>query len=48
MVLNNEHQYTTSEKSARYTKMKLSQKEQLVYDKWLEMFKNRIIYINNF
>ena len=42
MILNNEKQYTTSEKSARYTKMKLTAKEQLVYDKWLEMFKNRI------
>ena len=42
MIINNEKQYTTSEKSARYTKMKLSQKEQLVYDKWIEMFKNRI------
>jgi len=42
MVINNEKQYTTSEKSARYTKMQLTAKEQLVYDKWLEMFKNRI------
>lgn len=42
MVINNEHQYTTSEKSARYTKMILSDKEQLLYDKWLELFKNRI------
>lgn len=42
MILNNEKQYTTSEKSARYTKMKLTAKEQLVYDKWLELFKNRI------
>lgn len=42
MIINNEKQYTTSEKSARYTKMQLTAKEQLVYDKWLEMFKNRI------
>lgn len=42
MIINNEKQYTTSEKSARYTKMKLSSKEQLVYDKWIELFKNRI------
>jgi len=42
MIINNEKQYTTSEKSARYTKMKLTDKEQLVYDKWLELFKNRI------
>ena len=27
MVLNNEHQYTTSEKSARYTKMVMTEKE---------------------
>ena len=42
MIINNEKQYTTSEKSARYTKMQLTAKEQLIYDKWLEMFKNRI------
>lgn len=42
MVINNEHQYTTSEKSARYTKMTLSPAEQTLYNKWLEIFKNRI------
>ncbi|VVB77612.1 Thymidylate synthase ThyX [uncultured archaeon] len=39
MVLNNEKQYVTSEKSARYTQMKdvlPEQKEK--YDKWMEIF----------
>lgn len=38
MVLNNEKQYTTSEKSARYTKMEVTEKEQLLYDEWCETF----------
>lgn len=42
MVINNEHQYATSEKSARYTKMTLSPAEQTIYNKWLEIFKTRI------
>ena len=42
MVINNEHQYTTSEKSARYTKMVLKDNEQLLYNKWLDIFKSRI------
>jgi hypothetical protein len=42
MVLNNEKQYTTSEKSARYTKMSLSPKEQVLYTKWVDIFKNKI------
>ncbi|MDD4110291.1 MAG: FAD-dependent thymidylate synthase [Clostridia bacterium] len=42
MVLNNEKMYTTSEKSARYTKMVLQDKEQKLYDKWLEIFKELI------
>lgn len=42
MVLNNEKVYVTSEKSARYTKMKLSEKEQQLYDKWVEKFKKKI------
>lgn len=42
MVLNNEKQYTTSEKSARYTKMKLTEKEQVLFDKWLNIFKTLI------
>jgi hypothetical protein len=42
MILNNEKQYTTSEKSARYTKMALQPKEQVLYTKWLDIFKNKI------
>lgn len=42
MIINNEHQYTTSEKSARYTKMQLTAEEQLCYDKWLKIFAERI------
>lgn len=42
MLLNNENQYTTSEKSGRYTRMELTQKEELIYNKWLEIFKNKI------
>lgn len=38
MILNNENVYSTSEKSARYTQMKPTQKEQELYDKWLTMF----------
>jgi len=43
MIINNEKQYTTSEKSGRYTRMSLTDKEELVYNKWLEIFKNKII-----
>lgn len=39
MLLNNEKDFDTSEKSARYTKMVLSPREQALYDKWLERFK---------
>lgn len=42
MVLNNEGIYNTSEKSARYTKMVLKDKEQELYNKWLEIFKREI------
>lgn len=42
MVLNNENVYVTSEKSARYTKMKLTEYEQKLYDKWVEKFKIKI------
>lgn len=42
MVLNNEQMYTTSEKSARYTKMVPTEAEQKLYDKWLQIFKNKI------
>lgn len=42
MILNNEKMYTTSEKSARYTKMSLPTIEQEMYDKWLSIFKDLI------
>ncbi len=48
MVLNNEHQYTTSEKSARYTKIIkmedsiITEDEERLYNKWLEIFKIKI------
>lgn len=48
MVLNNEHQYTTSEKSARYTKIiraendSITEQEEMLYNKWLEIFKIKI------
>ena len=48
MVLNNEHQYTTSEKSARYTPIVvngesvITDKEVELYNKWLEIFKEKI------
>lgn len=37
MVLNNEKVYTTSEKSARYTIMDLSEEERRYYDKWVDI-----------
>lgn len=48
MVLNNEKQYTTSEKSARYTPVVrkkgsiITEKEEKLYNKWLEIFKVKI------
>ncbi|MBQ9267701.1 MAG: FAD-dependent thymidylate synthase [Clostridia bacterium] len=42
MVLNNEVIYSTSEKSARYTEMKPTPREQEKYDKWLAIFSDRI------
>ncbi len=48
MVLNNEHQYTTSEKSARYTPIVrtddsiITTEEEQLYKKWLEIFKVKI------
>ena len=45
MVLNNEKQYTTSEKSARYTPVirgedsVITADEELLYNKWIEIFK---------
>ena len=44
MVLNNENEYTTSEKSARYTKVDydeefiISKEESELYDKWFKIF----------
>lgn len=38
MILNNEGMYTTSEKSARYTKMEPSPEELTLYDKWFQKF----------
>ena len=42
MLLNNEKKFDTSEKSARYTLMKLSDKEQCLYDKWIGKFDDLI------
>lgn len=42
MILNNEKIYTTSEKSARYTKMQPSEKEKVLYEKWIEIYKEVI------
>lgn len=48
MVINNEHQYTTSEKSARYTKIVadetgiITDAEGMLYEKWMDIFKDKI------
>ena len=42
MILNNEKCYCTSEKSARYTRMKASSKEKELYEEWIEIFKKEI------
>lgn len=48
MVLNNENQYTTSEKSARYTKVErkegsiITPAEEQLYNKWIDIFKLKI------
>ena len=48
MVINNEHQYTTSEKSARYTKIVsddagiITEAESMLYEKWIDIFKEKI------
>ena len=48
MVLNNEHQYTTSEKSARYTPVVrqagsiITEDEERLYKKWIDIFKIKI------
>lgn len=50
MILNNERPHATSEKSARYTKMKnIPEKEKQLYEKWIEKLTPRIAdeYIKN-
>ena len=42
MILNNEKVYNTSEKSARYTKMNPSKEEKELYEKWIEIYKEKI------
>ena len=43
MVLNNEKDYNTSEKSARYTRMHdIEPKQNALYNKWLEIFEEEI------
>lgn len=42
MILNNQRPYTTSEKSARYKKMKLTEEEQQLYNKWMNIFGDSI------
>lgn len=42
MTLNNEKAYCTSEKSARYTKMETTGREQKLYEKWIEIFSDVI------
>lgn len=42
MILNNEKQYATSEKSGRYTRMEVSPSEKMMYEKWVEIFRSRI------
>lgn len=42
MILNNEKIYNTSEKSARYTKMEPSEEEKVLYEKWIEKYKEVI------
>lgn len=48
MILNNEHQYTTSEKSARYTPVEangesiITEREVELYNKWMDIFKSEI------
>lgn len=42
MILNNEQDYNTSEKSARYTKMEASEKEKELYEKWITIYQKVI------
>lgn len=43
MILNNEKMYNTSEKSARYTKMEPSEKEEKLYEKWIDIYQKEIM-----
>lgn len=43
MILNNEKIYNTSEKSARYTIMEPSPKEKELYEKWIVLYKEKIL-----
>ncbi|MBQ7667845.1 MAG: FAD-dependent thymidylate synthase [Clostridia bacterium] len=43
MLINNEKMYTTSEKSARYTRMKPTEKEEALYNKWQAIFEEKIL-----
>ncbi len=45
MILNNEKDYNTSEKSARYTQMALSGDEEYLYTKWLNLFQVAIMAV---
>ncbi len=42
MILNNEEQYVTSEKSARFTRMNPSPKESKLYQKWIPILEKEI------
>ncbi len=48
MVLNNEHMYTTSEKSARYTELvpkegsMISERQMMLYEKWKQILASKI------
>ena len=42
MLLNNEHEYNTSEKSARYTKMAPIKEELEIYEKWIKILEKEI------
>lgn len=42
MILNNEKVYNASEKSARYTKMEPSKEEKDLYEKWIQIYKEKI------
>ena len=42
VLLNNEKDYNTSEKSARYTKMKPSKAEEELYEKWINIYNEKI------